>query len=126
VSYFERLDDIQDIVNFYNEKYPDPEKWWSEEHTKIRVYEQWGIEHLLEVLLDSNPEVDTEEVIYNCCVDIKRKSLLCKNNKDLYIMYHYAIIAICLLGKYLDSDDLYYTKLIKKYMEEETDYDDEY
>ena len=114
-NYYNRIDDLQ-----------DPEKWWSEQHTKMRIWQQWAIDHLLDELLNAIPSRSTMEIIYDIYVDLDFKSKSCDKNSDQHCMYMYAKKVIFEVSEKIDPDEFYYQYMLKSYMEEEYDYDDEW
>lgn len=125
--YVQRLEDIKDILDFRSMHCQDPESWWTEMHTKIRICEQWVIDKLLDVLLDANPINSTSEIIYDYWIELKQKREEVQNNSDKKIMYTYAIQIIYKLAKSMDLNDPYYIELLEnQYDVNDLDFDDEW
>ena len=125
--YYYRIDDIQCILRYKEDMFPDPEKWWSEEHTKIRIWQQWGVDHIIDELLNANPYSSTMEILYNIYDDLLFKARQCDEQSEQHCMYMYAKKVTYLVSELLDPDDNFYYKTIYKlYTEEDYDYDDEW
>lgn len=120
--FYDHEADIQLITKFCKDNYPDPEKWWSETHTKIRVWQQWAVDLLLHNILEAPPTKSTIEIVYNTYEYLQFHLVICDRTTDLHSMYSYAQKVMHDISEQLDPDDTYYYCLLKQRMEEEKDY----
>ena len=123
--YIDLNDTISLLSSLKDKKYPDPEKWWSPEHTKIRVWEQMAIDRLLEELLKASPVKSPGDVIYEVYSDYNMKAQICTPHSESRAMYVYGMRTIYKISEEIEPDSLYYLELLNRY-KEDYDYDDEW
>ena len=123
--YIDLNDAISLLKSLRDKKYPDPEKWWSQQHTKIRIWEQMAVDKLLEELLKASPNKSPGDIIYDVYSDYNTKAQVCDKNTDQRAMYVYGMRTIYEVSELIEPDSLYYLELLRKY-KEEYDYDDEW
>lgn len=113
------VNDIFNVMKFYEENFEPPEKWWSEVYLRIYSCKKRVIEDLMNYLLNSSPENCFEDTIVSFMLhyDSCRKDLTLKHDKRLQYSNCYNVMLS--LMRYLEN--LGYVFMIFPFPEPEYD-----